>query len=969
MSDDSPQKGWDTWFSAEEDPSGGGQQVPEQQDPSATPGSVPESESEQTNWTVPALGAVLAGEQPRQGQDAAAATQQVTQRPQDQVQQAEQGQAEVPEAQQQPRAEAGTPTQDAWQPQPAALSWGDDQPAAQVPPQAQDQQAQQEPQQSAPQQEPQQQAAPQPASRSHAKPTPVWNAAPADAAAATQLVPQQAQDQPQPAQQQAEQPSHAQPTEVWSAAPAEAASAAQAPPQAEAQPAQAWNAAPAGDAAAPTAQVPPRAQPAQMWGAAPVDAAPTTMLPPQAQVQPTQPPQNPYAAAAMQQQPGAGYGQAPAQAPGHNEQTGWDGGPQPPRATAFPAGAGDEPRPRSRRKVLLSSGIGAVAVVGLATVLVMNQGSLTGSSHPLATQTPTGFQPTGTTVAGDAEQTASAFLSAWEGGNFKQAAAYTDDPTAALSTLTSYESGLNLNGLQLSATGSTALTASASTAASGSSSAAASTSASASASAAASAPSSTAGVVTFNVVAKVGLPASSTTSSTSSASASAGASTSASASASSASSSGASSSSTSTAVSSSVTANWSYASKLTAYKKDGGWWIQWAPSLVAPNLTASEKLVSAAIAPSASEVVDASGNDLSTATDAGVHNIYLALKKSAPSGQGTPGVEIELESTSGTPITSSADVLSQPVNTGVVKTTINPTAEAAAQKAVTAYAQSSMVVLQPSTGDILAVANNDGGNDFALTARIAPGSTNKIITSTALLASGLVSSPSQTVECKKSITVDGTVFANSQGESEPASTPFLDDFAVSCNNAFGGWYSTIGSTTLADTAEKYYGLNEQWNLGTGEAGPYYTIPSSASNGELFQELFGQGELEAAPLAMASVGATVDTGTFKQPILVPGTAQVTATPLPSNVQQDLYQLMKAVVYNANGTAYNVFTGVNSTVYGKTGTADVGSTQDKPNSWMVVFDPTLDVAVACVVLDAGYGASFAGPEAATVLKDLQ
>jgi len=997
VSDDSPQKGWDTWFGAEEDPSGGGQQVPEQQVPAPPPGSGPESENEQNNWTVPALGTGLSGEQPGQGQDAAAATQLVRWQPQDQAQQVEQqaeqqDRAEVREEQPQ-QAQVGPATQDAWQPQPAALSWGEDQPAAQVPPQGHDRQAQQEPRQ-------------QLAPRSHAKPAPVWNAAPADAAAATRQVLQQAQDEAQPvqqqppqnpytaaamqqptqAQQQAEQPSYGQPTEAWSAAPVEAASAAQdptqadaqltevwsaaqRPTQADAQPTEVWSAAPA-EAAAPAGQVPPRAQPAQMWGAAPVDAAPTTLLPPQAQAQAqsAQPPQNPYAAA-MQQQPNPGYGQAPTQAPGANEQTGWDGGPQPPRATAFPAGAGDEPRPRSRRKVLLSSGIGAVAIVGLATVLVMNQSSLTGSAHPLATQTPSGFQPTGTTVAGDAEQTASAFLSAWENGNFKQAAAYTDDPTAAQAALTSYESGLNLNGLQLSATGSTAIAASAnpSTAASGSSSAAASTSASASAGA--SAPSSTAGVVTFNVVAKVGLPASSTTSSTSSASASAGASTSASASASSAASSGASSSSTSTAVSSTVTADWSYASKLTAYKKDGGWWIQWAPSLVAPNLTASEKLVSVAIAPSASKVTDASGNDLSTATDAGVHNIYLALKKSAPSGEGTPGVEIELETASGTPITSSADVLSQPVNTGVVKTTISPTVEAAAQSAVTAYPESSMVVLQPSTGDILAVANNDGGNDFALTARIAPGSTNKIITSTALLASGLVSSPSQAVECKKSITVDGTVFANSQGESEPASTPFLNDFAVSCNNAFGGWYNTIGSTTLADTAEKYYGLNQQWNLGVGEAGPYYSIPSSASNGELFQELFGQGELEAAPLAMASVGATVDTGTFKQPILVPGTTQLTATPLPSNVQQDLYEMMKAVVYNADGTAYNVFSGVNSTVYGKTGTADVGSTQDKPNSWMVVFDPTLDVAVACVVLDAGYGASFAGPEAATVLKDLQ
>ncbi len=332
-------------------------------------------------------------------------------------------------------------------------------------------------------------------------------------------------------------------------------------------------------------------------------------------------------------------------------------------------------------------------------------------------------------------------------------------------------------------------------------------------------------------------------------------------------------------------------------------------------------------------------------------------------------MQIQLESASGAPITGTADVLSQPVNTGVVKTTINPTAEAAAQQAVLAHADSSMVVLQPTTGDILAVANNDGGNDFALTARVAPGSTNKIITSTALLANNLVASPSTPVTCPPTITVDGTVFHNSNNESEPAGTPFLTDFAASCNNAFGQWYSTIGSSTLATTAQKYYGLNQQWNLGTGPAGPYYNIPSSASNGELFQELFGQGQLETAPVAMASVAATVDTGTFKQPIFVPGTQQLAATPLPSNVQQDLYQMMKAVTTESDGTAYNVFSGVNSTVYGKTGTADVGASQQKPNSWMVVFDPTLDIAIGCVVLNAGAGAEFAGPETASVLKALQ
>ena len=868
MSDDTPQKGWDSWFSADQDSSGGERQAPDQGVAATPPDSAPESEAEQTDWTMPAI-----RDEPRerlsQDQGQAQAETQVT---------------KAPEAAQAPDA---MPTQ--------VVAASPDGVRTQV------------------------------VSNPDAMRTQVVSAPDA--------IPTQVVSTPDAMPTQVVSTPDAAPTQVVSSVPAQA----QAPAPASAPPqANTWQ--------------PP--QPAQVWGNAqqPVQESPQQQAPQQygyqgtAQLPPQQQPQQQTAPA--------------------EDWTGWDDGDRrrPTPAPAFAAygnggnggNGGDEAAPRSRRKVFLASGIGAVAIVGLATVLVLNQGSLTGSAG--ATPTPSGFQPTGTSVAGDAEQTADAFLAAWESGNFKQAAAYTDDPTAAFNMLTSYGTGLNLHGLQLTATGSTALSAATSGSAANGSDSGSTASASSTASTGASVPSDTAGSVSFSVVAKVGLPATSSSATSSTASSSASASASASTTGSSTS-------------SSSVTADWSYSSKLVAYKKNGGWWVQWAPSLIAPNLTADEKVASVAVSPSASEVVDASGNDLSNATDPGVHNIAAYLKKAAPSGQGTPGVDVVLLNADGTQVSGSTAVLSQPVNTGVVKTTFNPTAETAAQQAVLKYPDSSMVVLQPSTGNILAVANNDGGNDFALTARIAPGSTNKIITTTALLTSGLVSSPSQAVECPKSITVNGTVFANSENESEPANTPFLTDFAVSCNNAFGQWYDKIGSTTLAQTAEKYYGLNQQWNFGTGAAGPYYSIPSSASNGELFQELFGQGQLEAAPLAMASVAATVDTGSFKQPIVVQGAAQLSATSLPTNVQQDLWQMMKAVTTESDGTAYNLFSGVSSTVYGKTGTADVGSTQDKPNSWMVVFDPTLDIAIGCVVLDAGYGASFAGPETAAVLQQLQ
>jgi len=415
-----------------------------------------------------------------------------------------------------------------------------------------------------------------------------------------------------------------------------------------------------------------------------------------------------------------------------------------------------------------------------------------------------------------------------------------------------------------------------------------------------------------------------------------------------------------------TTAAWSYASDLTAYPRHRGWWVRWNPALVAPNLSAGEKVVSVPIAPGAPEATDADGNNLEDSSDQGLHNIAAALTRSAPTGQGTPGIEIAFAGPDGTPIPRTTDVLSQPVAAGPVKTTIDPKVEGIAESTVQAHSGSSMVVIQPSTGDILAVANNDGANDFALTARVAPGSTSKIIASTALFRTGLVSSPSQPVECPPQLDADGEVISNADGESEPPGTPFVTDFAASCNNAFTRWYARIGAGTLAETAQKYYGLNEPWNIGVGDPVPYYTLPAAASGGELALELFGQGRLQAAPLAMASVAATVDTGSFKQPIVVAGQPQLAATPLPASVQRGLWQMMRAVT-QAGGTAAGVFDSVGSAVYSKTGTADV-SGQGQPNSWLVAFDPTLNVAIGCLVLDAGYGAQVAGSEVAAVLQHL-
>jgi cell division protein FtsI/penicillin-binding protein 2 len=370
------------------------------------------------------------------------------------------------------------------------------------------------------------------------------------------------------------------------------------------------------------------------------------------------------------------------------------------------------------------------------------------------------------------------------------------------------------------------------------------------------------------------------------------------------------------------------------------------------------------VPPKVQQVTDGSGQALTGYGDAGLQTISGLLSQAAPANQGgIAGLAVEIANAKGVAVQGTQATIVTPNNIPTLATTIMPRAENPARAAVAMQKDSAMVVIQPSTGDILAIANNAGFNDFALTAGVAPGSTMKVITASALFNSGALT-PSSPVACPPTYTIQGITYHNDKNETMPAGTPFVQDFAQSCNNAFTQqWSHLTGPYSLAATAKTYYGLDQHWSIGIpGISASYFNAPASASGSELAQEAFGEGQLTASPLAMASVAATVDTGFFKQPILLQGTKQVTATPLPATTDADMKQLMQAVV--TSGTAAGI--GLPSTAYAKTGTADIPG-QQQPNSWLIAFDPTKDVAVACLVLNAGYGAKFAGPEVAAFLNN--
>ncbi|HEY6494501.1 MAG TPA: penicillin-binding transpeptidase domain-containing protein [Trebonia sp.] len=560
--------------------------------------------------------------------------------------------------------------------------------------------------------------------------------------------------------------------------------------------------------------------------------------------------------------------------------------------SAVYGGGGAQPQQVKRRTRVVMVGAGVLAVLVVALVLVVVVVKPGSSSAPAY-----GIIPTGGSPSQDAEQVATAFLTAWEEGDLAKAANYTDQHATAQTALAGYARYLNL--------GTLAATPGAVTGAAGSTAAS---------------PRET---VAFAVGASVATGSSKTA----------------------------------------LRATWKYHSSLVAYQqpKSSVWFVAWQSSVMAPNLTAAQHLTAVQVPPTVSMVTDASGQGLKRYNDPGLSTIAGLLATDAPTNEGAnPGLDVQIETAKGTPVSNSQAILVAPGNYPTLSTTIDPKAEAAARKAVAMHSGSAMVAIQPSTGKILAIANNAGFNDFALTAGVAPGSTMKIITSTALFNAGLATANTG-VACPGAFTVQGITYHNDQGESEPPGTPLAYDFAQSCNNAFDQWWPHL-SGKLASTAKTYYGLNQPWDIGIGSlSAAYFNAPASASGAELAQEAFGEGKLVASPLAMASVAATVATGTFKQPILTQTAKQVTATPLPAATDAGLKEMMRDVVTEGTGAGL----GFGPNVYAKTGTADIVG-QEQPNSWLVAFDPAEDVSIAFLDVNAGYGAQFAGPEAASFLN---
>ncbi|WP_405645112.1 penicillin-binding transpeptidase domain-containing protein [Streptomyces sp. NBC_00019] len=393
--------------------------------------------------------------------------------------------------------------------------------------------------------------------------------------------------------------------------------------------------------------------------------------------------------------------------------------------------------------------------------------------------------------------------------------------------------------------------------------------------------------------------------------------------------------------------------------------VDWKPAVVHPELkTAQDTLVTSQSATPPIEAVDRGGKVLTKDKYPSLGPILDALRaKYGEKAGGTPGVELFVRHDgNGAPDTSLLTLSKG--KPGRLRTTISASAQAAAESAVTKYANSSVVAVKPTTGEVLAVANHrDDGFNAAFEGAQPPGSTMKILTSAMLIDNG-VTSMNGPAPCPDDAVWQGQTFKNLKNMKPNPNATLANSFMRSCNTAFIKLIDEdpLTDESLTTEAQTKFGLGrDDWKTGItsidGDV-PAESGPDRAANA------IGQGKVTMNPLNMASVTATAITGTFRQPYLVPpeldGRKLATAEGLRAGTADQLKQMMRLTA--TQGTAAPVMQGLGGDIGAKTGSAEVDNVATS-NSWFTGFRN--DVAAAAMTEQGGHGVDAAGPIVKAVL----
>ncbi|CAD5989175.1 penicillin-binding protein 2 [Agreia sp. COWG] len=385
-------------------------------------------------------------------------------------------------------------------------------------------------------------------------------------------------------------------------------------------------------------------------------------------------------------------------------------------------------------------------------------------------------------------------------------------------------------------------------------------------------------------------------------------------------------------------------------------------------------------------------------------------------GQGSTGIENSL----GDYLSGTADsqflarinsiITGQKPKGASVELTIDPVVQQAAWDAL-GDLKGSVVAIEPSSGRILAMVSKptfdpntlavhdgdavdntyqsliDAPGDPLVNRSIdgnlyPPGSTFKIVTSSAALQNGTAATDTQPNLARFPLPGSNNTVSNAGGGTcGSGDTVSLETaFVLSCNIPMAEFGVQMGDTKLVDMA-KAFGFQKQLSIPM-EVQPS-TIRSPMTDDKLALSSFGQDEDRVTPLQVAMFSAAVaNKGTIMKPNLVESitapdlsvlqqfTPEKFEEPITSTTSSTLSTFMVAAVQN--GAASNArIDGVS--VAGKTGTAENGE-GDPYTLWFTGFAPADNprVAIAVVVEDgggkdqSGSGNSIAAPIAKQVLE---
>jgi len=317
---------------------------------------------------------------------------------------------------------------------------------------------------------------------------------------------------------------------------------------------------------------------------------------------------------------------------------------------------------------------------------------------------------------------------------------------------------------------------------------------------------------------------------------------------------------------------------------------------------------------------------------------------------------------------------SEPEEGAPVHTTIDPTLQETAVAAL-AGRSGGIAVLDARNGDVRALAGQ------AFSAPQPPGSTFKIITTTAALQKNLVSLDDE-FEYVEGVNVGGRFIHNANNEI--CGGTFRQAFAESCNADFVPLGPQIGSDDLVGTAERF-GFNSPPTLYSQriveEVEPEEsTIPSEIGEEvELGVSAIGQGEVLATPLEMASVAQTIANGGVREPTSIVQNKKLRPEAKPVRVMSkkladELTELMVGVVTEGTGYAGAI---PQAQVAGKTGTAELGpkpgqenekEPEQRKDAWFAAFAPAENakLAIGVLLIEAeAAGGEVAAPAASEVL----